>query len=271
MKKALSFILTLFTYALALLFFFPILWMIITGFKLEGDAVKMPPSLIFTPTLENYQQIWDSGVVLYLKNSAMISLTSTLLALILGVPAAYALAMFKMKKGDDILFWFISTKMLPAVGVIVPVYLVFKYLNLLDTPISLIILYTAMNVPLVVWMMRSFFKDIPYELIEAYQVDGATGWQGFFKVTLPLVRPGIISTSLLCLVFAWNEFFFGVTLTYTHAATMPIFMASFMTQEGLFWAKMSAVATLAILPALILGWFTQKQLVRGLTMGAVKG
>jgi sorbitol/mannitol transport system permease protein len=271
MKKMGSILLTVITYIIALLYFFPVLWMFITGFKSEGDAVKMPPSLIFHPTLENYQLVWSSGVGLYLKNSSVVALSSTLLSLALGVPAAYALAMFKLKKGDDILFWFISTKMLPAVGVIIPIYLVFKNMNLLDSSIALIVLYTAMNVPLVVWMMRSFFKDIPYELIEAYQVDGATGWQGFFKVTFPLIRPGIISTALLCLVFAWNEFFFGVSLTYTNASTMPVYMSSFMTQEGLFWAKMSAVATIAVLPALILGWFTQKQLVRGLTMGAVKG
>ncbi|WP_027417960.1 carbohydrate ABC transporter permease [Aneurinibacillus terranovensis] len=271
MKKPLSVILTLVTYLVALIYFSPILWMFITGFKNEGEAVIMPPSLFFTPTLDNYQLIWSSGAASFLQNSAVVSITSTLLSLLLGVPAAYALAMFKLKKADDILFWFISTKMLPAVGVVIPMYLIYKNLHVLDSSLALILLYTSMNVPLVVWMMRSFFKDIPYELIEATQVDGASGLQGFFKVTFPLARPGVISTGLLCLIFAWNEFLFGVTLTSTNAATMPVYMASFMTQEGLFWAKMSAVATIAVLPALILGWFTQKQLVRGMTMGAVKG
>ncbi|MBD0381338.1 carbohydrate ABC transporter permease [Paenibacillus sedimenti] len=271
MKRLLQALLTLFTYLLAIVYFFPVLWMFLTGFKQEGQAAAMPPTLFFKPTLDNYRIIWDAGAGEYLQNSAVVSISSTLLALLLGVPAAYVLAMYKLRKGDDILFWFISTKMLPAVGVIVPVYLVVKNLNMLDSLYTLILLYTAMNVPLVVWMMRSFFKDVPHETIEAYQIDGASGLQGFYKVTLPLVRPGIISTSLLCLVFVWNEFFFGVSLTYTHAATIPVFMSTFMTQEGLFWAKMSSVATMAVLPSLILGWFTQKQLVRGLTMGAVKG
>lgn len=271
MSHLLRGLLTGLTYVLALIYFSPVLWLLITGFKNEGAAVEMPPTLLFEPTLENYQMIWESGASSFMGHSAVVSIVSTLLALALGVPAAYALAMLHLKKADDILFWFISTKMLPAVGVIIPLYLIIKQMNMLDSLTSLIVLYTAMNVPLVVWMMRSFFKDIPYETIEAYQVDGATGLQGFFKVTLPLVRPGIISTSLLCFVFVWNEFFFGVSLTSTSAATMPVYMSSFMTQEGLFWAKMSSVATMAVLPALVLGWFTQRQLVRGLTMGAVKG
>lgn len=271
MKRLLPWLLTLFTYVVAFVYISPLLWMFITGFKHEGEAVKMPPSIFFKPTMENFQMIWDSGVGAFLWNSAVVSVSSTLLALLLGVPAAYALAMYRLKKSDDILFWFISTKMLPTIGVIIPIYLVFNYLNMLDSIVTLILLYTAMNIPLVVWMMRSFFQEIPYETIEACQVDGATGIQGFTRVTLPLVRPGMVSTALLCLIFVWNEFLIGVSLTYTHAATMPVYMSSFMTQEGLFWAKMSSVATIAVLPALFLGWFTQKQLVRGLTMGAVKG
>lgn len=271
MKKLLAGLLTICTYLAAFIYFFPLLWMFITGFKNEGEAVIMPPSILFSPTLDNYKIVWGSGIGVFLGNSAFIVVISTLLALILGVSAAYALSMFRMKKADDVLFWFISTKMLPAVGVIIPVYIIFKKLGLLDSHLALIILYTAMNIPLAVWMMRSFFNDIPYEIIESTQVDGATGLQGFFKVTLPLVKPGVISTGLLCFVFAWNEFLFGVNLTYTDSSTMPVFMASFMTQEGLFWGKMSAVATTAVMPSIILGWFTQKQLVQGLTMGAVKG
>ncbi|WP_424767819.1 carbohydrate ABC transporter permease [Paenibacillus sp. sgz302251] len=271
MKRTLPLLITLATYMLAFVYFSPVLWLLVTGFKTEGEAINVPPSILFEPTMENFRQIWDAGASAFLGHSATVSITSTVLALLLGVPAAYALAMLKVKKADDVLFWFISTKMLPAVGIIIPIYLVLKELGLLDSLIALILLYTAMNVPLVVWMMRSFFKDIPYETIEAGRVDGATGLQGFFKITLPLVRPGIISTALLCFVFAWNEFFFGVSLTSTNAATMPVYMSSYMTQQGLFWAKMSSVATLAVLPALVLGWFTQRQLVRGLTMGAVKG
>lgn len=271
MKKTVSVLLTLFTYILAFLFFFPILWILITGFKSEGEAVIIPPKFFFQPTLENYQLIWDLGVSQYLTNSFIITIVSTFIALALGVPAAYALAMYKVKKGDDLLFWFISTRFLPVAGVIIPLYLIFKNTSLLDTRTGLILLYSAMNVPLIVWMMRSFFKDVSYEIIEAAQIDGATGFQSFFKVVLPLVRPGLISTAMLSMVFAWNEFFFAVSMSYTNAATLPVYMSSFMTQEGLFWAKMSAAATISILPVLILGWFTQKQLVRGLTAGAVKG
>jgi len=271
MKKLLSSLLTTLTYLAAFIYFFPLLWMFITGFKTEGEAIVMPPSLIFSPTLENYITAWDSGIASFLWNSFIIVGISTIFALVLGVSAAYALSMFGLKKADDILFWFISTKLLPAVGVLIPVYIVFKQLGLLDSHFALILIYTAMNIPLAVWMMRSFFKDIPYEIIESAQVDGASGIQGFMQVTLPLVKPGIVSTALLCFVFAWNEFLFGVSLTYTDSSTMPVFMASFMTQEGLFWAKMSAVATSAVLPSIVLGWFTQKQLVQGLTMGAVKG
>jgi sorbitol/mannitol transport system permease protein len=271
MKKIASGGLTLITYAIAFLYFFPLLWIFITGFKSEGEAVVVPPTFFFKPTLENFHLVWNLGVGDFIINSAVVTIVSTLIALALGVPAAYALAMYKVKKADDILFWFISTRFLPVAGVIIPLYLIFKNINLLDSLTGLIILYAAMNVPLIIWMMRSFFHDISYEIIEATQIDGATGLQCFFKVVLPLIRPGLISTALLSMVFAWNEFFFAVSMSYTNAATLPVYMSSFMTQEGLFWAKMAAAATISILPVLILGWFTQKQLVRGLTMGAVKG
>lgn len=271
MKKARSGLLTLITYIVAILYFFPVLWIFITGFKNEKAAAKFPPSFIFKPIFEHFQNVWDQGVLQFLINSATITVLSTILCLLLGVPAAYALAIYRIKRGNDILFWFISTRFLPVAGIIVPIYLIFKSLNMLDSPLALILVYAGMNTPLVIWMMRSFFKDIPYELIESSQVDGASGLQGFFKITLPMVKAGLVSTILICMVFAWNEFFYAVALTYTNAQTMPVFMAKFMTQEGLFWAQMSSAATFAILPVLILGWFSQKQLVRGLTMGAVKG
>lgn len=271
MKRIASGGMTLFTYVVAFIFFFPILWIFITGFKSESEAVIVPPSFSFTPTLENFQMVWNLGVGDFFINSVMVTIFSTIIALALGVPAAYALAMYKMKRKDDILFWIISTRFLPVAGVIIPLYLIFKNIGLLDSLTGLILLYAGMNIPLIIWMMRSFFNDVSYEIIEATQIDGASGLQCFFNVVLPLVRPGLVSTALLSMVFAWNEFFFAVSLSYTDAATLPVYMSSFMTQEGLFWAKMSAAATISILPVLILGWFTQKQLVRGLTMGAVKG
>ncbi|HEU5139190.1 MAG TPA: carbohydrate ABC transporter permease [Bacillales bacterium] len=262
---------TFFTYIVAFLWFFPVLWLFITGFKTEGAASQFPPSFIFQPIFEHYHLVWSHGALHYLINSAEITILSTALSLLLGVPVAYALAVYRMKRADDILFWFISTRFLPIAGVIIPIYVFFQSLGLLDTQLVLILVYAGMNTPLVIWMMRSFFKDIPYDLIESSQVDGASGLQGFFKITLPLVRSGLVSTILICMVFAWNEFFFAITLTYTNASTMPVYMAQFMSQEGLFWAQMSAAATIAILPVLLLGWFSQKSLVRGLTMGAVKG
>lgn len=271
MKKVVAPLLTLLTYVMAVVYFYPVLWMLMTGFKSEGDAVKMPPSLLFSPTMENYRLIWDSGVAAFFGNSVIVTLTSTLFALLLGVPAAYGLAMFKLKRSEDVLFWFMSTKFLPVAGIIIPLFMLLKEIRLLDNLWALFFLYTAMNVPLVVWMMRSFFKEVPLEVMESARVDGASDTRTFFQITLPLVRPGLISTALLSFIFAWNEFFLAVSLTATNAATMPVHMASFMTQQGLFWAKMSSVASIAVVPALLLGWFTQKQLVRGMTMGAVKG
>lgn len=271
MRKLRSGGLTLFTYLLAFLYFFPVLWIFLTGFKTEGAAAGFPPSFIFHPTFSHYHLIWSHGVFLFLVNSAIVTVISTVLCLLLGVPAAYALAVFKIKRANDILFWFISTKFLPVAGIIIPIYLIFKSLHLLDSLPALILVYAGMNTPLVIWMMRSFFKDIPFELIEASQVDGASGLQGFFQITLPMVRSGLVSTILICMVFAWNEFFYAITLTYTNSSTIPVYMSQFMSQEGLFWAQMSAVATIAVFPVLLLGWFSQKQLVRGLTMGAVKG
>lgn len=271
MKKIASGGLTLLTYVIAILFFFPILWIFITGFKSESEAINIPPSLFFKPSLENFEIVWQAGIGGFFANSIVVTVASTIIALLLGVPAAYALALLKVKRKNDILFWMISTRFLPVAGIIIPLYLLFKNVNLLDSLPALILLYAGMNIPLIVWMMRSFFNDVSYEIIEATQVDGASGLQSFFKVVLPLVRPGLVSTALLSMVFAWNEFFFAVSLSYTNAATLPVYMASYMTQEGLFWAKMSAAASISIFPVIILGWFTQKQLVRGLTMGAVKG
>jgi len=271
MHKVISAGITCFTYLIALVFFFPIFWIFLTGFKTENEAIKIPPTFKFNPTLENFQVVWNAGMGEFFMNSMIVAVCSTLIALVLGVPAAYALAMFKIKRKDDILFWVISTRFLPVAGIIIPLYLVFKSEHLLDSLIALILLYAAMNVSLIIWMMRSFFNDVSYEIIEATQIDGASGLQSFFQVVLPLVKPGLVSTALLSMVFAWNEFFFAVSLSYTKAATLPVYMSSYMTQEGLFWAKMSAAATISIIPVIILGWFTQKQLVRGLTMGAVKG
>ena len=255
---------------IALIYFFPILWLILTSFKYEVDVVN--PSLIFNPTLDHYILIFKGKIFHFFINSILITGGSTLIAMIFGVPASYALVMAKFKKnGDNLFFWFISTILLPPVCVVIPIFVIYNNLNILDSYSSLIFTYSAMNIPIVVWMMRSFFKDIPTELIDASKIDGASEFVAFFKIVLPLSRHGLSATMLLLIIFIWNEFFFALHLTYTRAATLPIHITTYMTQEGLFWAKMSAISTLAILPPMLLGWINQKQLVRGLTMGAIKG
>jgi sorbitol/mannitol transport system permease protein len=270
-QKLLGHGLSLLTLLIAFLFFFPIFWMVLTSFKTEADAYTDPPLLIFQPTLENYQiALQQSRYFDYLGNTIAITVFSTLVALLLGVPAAYSLAYYPGKRSNFTMMWVMSTRMLPPVGVIVPLYVIFKNLSLFDTHFGLILLYTAMNLPLVIWMMRSFLSDLPYEVMEAARIDGATLLQELGLVILPLALPGLMATMLLCFIFTWNEFFIAFNLTITKAATLSVFIVSFKTSEGLFWAKMSAAATIAALPVVIAGWVAQRQLVRGLTAGAVK-
>jgi sorbitol/mannitol transport system permease protein len=268
-KNFLGFLVALPIWAFCLAYCFPIIYMFLTSFKSETDAV--PPRLFFVPTLANYVTVLGSGIVPYLVNSIVITVLAMAGSILFGVPAAYAIVFGKLKNPDSIYFWFLSTTLLPAVSVIIPVFLVFKSLALLDTKLGMVMIYMGANIPIVVWMVRSFLKDIPIELQEAAEIDGASRTYSFFRIILPLAKGGIISTALLVFIFIWNEFFFAVNLTYVHAGTMPVFMASYMTQEGLFWAKLSAISTLTVLPPLILGWISQKALVRGMMMGAVKG
>ncbi len=259
------------TLVLAFLFFFPILWMVLTSFKTEADAFSFPPPVFFRPTLEQYEiALVASGYFRYLGNTIIVTGFSTFAALLLGVPAAYSLAYFPTRRSNFTLMWVMSTRMLPAVGVIVPLYVIFKNLGWFDTYHGLIVLYTAMNLPLVIWMMRSFLIDLPYEAIEAARIDGASLWQELWLVILPMALPGLISTILLCLIFAWNEFFMAFNLTITKVPPLTVFIVGFKTSEGLFWAKMSAAATVSALPVIIAGWLSQRQIVRGLTAGAIK-
>jgi sorbitol/mannitol transport system permease protein len=270
-SKITGHLLSVLTIVIALIFFFPIFWMVMTSFKTESDAFNFPPLLIFQPTLENYRvAIQESPYFNQLGNTLIITVYSTLTALILGVPAAYSMAFYPTKRTNFTLMWVMSTRMLPAVGVIVPLYVIFKTLSLFDTHLGLIILYTAMNLPLVIWMMYSFLGDLPYEILEAARIDGVSLWQEFRWVILPLSLPGLMATILLCFIFTWNEFFLAFNLTITKAAPLSVFISSFKTSEGLFWAKMSAAATITALPVVIAGWVAQRQLVRGLTAGAVK-
>ncbi|GLW66912.1 sugar ABC transporter permease [Actinomadura rubrobrunea] len=254
-----------------LLFFFPVLWMFLTGFKHESQASTDPPTWLFTPTTEQYEAIFARDFAPFLVNSATSSLLSTLLVLALAVPAAYALSLAPVPKWRDVLFFFISTRMMPAVASIVPLYLIAKSLGVLDNITMLSLVYTAMNLPIAVWMLRSFLMEIPREVLEAARVDGASLPVQLTRIVLPMIAPGLAATALICFIFAWNEFFFAVSLTATRAATVPVFLVGFITSEGLFWARLSAASTLAALPVVIAGWVAQKQLVRGLSLGAVKG
>ena len=258
------------TWLIVLVFFFPVLWMALTGFKHEEDAATTPPHFIFKPTFDEYKGVWDRGLKSYLEHSISITLLSTFFVLVIALPAAYALSIRPVRKWRDVLFFFISTKMLPIVGAIIPLYILARDLHWLDTQIVLIVLYTSMNLPIAVWMLRSFLLEIPVEIVEASRVDGAGLLRQLRSVVMPVISPGMAATALICFIFAWNEFFLAVNLTTTRAATVPIFLVSFVAPEGQFWAHLSAAATVACLPVLVAGWAAQDKLVRGLSMGAVK-
>ncbi len=251
-------------------FFFPVLWMWLEGLKTEPQAASSPPTIFFTPTLAEFQEVLSGDFPPFFINSAIASIGSTLLVLILGLPAAYALAIRPVKRTRDVLFFFISTRFLPFAASLVPLYLLARDLHLLDNILALILIYTTINLPLGVWLLRSFLLEIPPELFEAARVDGAGFTTEILRIVVPLIAPGIAATSLICLIFSWNEFFYAVNFTSSVAATTPLFLVSFISGRGLFYAKLAAAATLASLPVLLAGWIAQKQLIRGLTMGAVK-
>ena len=263
-------LLTALTWVVALGFFFPVLWMALTAFKQENQAASNPPTWFFQPTLDQFRAVIDGGAGVYFANSLIATGLSTLLVIAFAVPASYALAIRPVKKTQDVLFFFMSTKMLPVVAVIVPIYVIAGRLHVLDTIWTLVVLYTAMNLPIAIWMMRSFFQEVPGEVLEAAQMDGAGLMRTLRAVLMPMVAPGLAATALICVIFAWNEFFFALNLTAARAATVPILITSTMTSEGLFLARLSAASLLASLPVIIAGWVAQKQLVRGLSMGAIK-
>ncbi|GIX23434.1 MULTISPECIES: carbohydrate ABC transporter permease [Caldimonas] len=258
-------------WSVALLLFFPLGWLVLTAFKTELQAIAVPPLLVFEPTLENFHEVQArSNYLLYAKNSVLTSVVSTVIGLIIATPAAYAMAFFKRKRDKDLLMWMLSTKMMPAVGALVPIYVLAQKAQLLDSTLALIIVFTASNLPIMVWMLYSHFKDIPHEILEAARMDGANLWQEFRLVLLPLGLGGLASTGLLCLVLSWNEAFWSLNLTSAKGGTLATLIASYSSPEGLFWAKLSAASLLAIAPIVVFGWFSQKQLVQGLTFGAVK-
>ena len=262
---------TLVAWGITLLLFFPLGWLALTAFKTEMQAIAVPPLLAFSPTLDNFREVQlRSDYLLYASNSAITSVLTTLLGLAIAAPAAYSMAFFKSARTKDILMWMLSTKMMPAVGALVPVYVMAQHSGLLDTRLGLVIVFTLSNLPIMVWMLYSHFKDIPHEILEAARMDGATLWQELRLVLLPLGLGGLASTGLLCLVLSWNEAFWSLNLSSAKAGTLATLIASYSSPEGLFWAKLSAASLLAIAPIVVFGWFSQKQLVQGLTFGAVK-
>lgn len=265
-------VVTVVAWSLALLIFFPILWTFLTSFKTEADAVSIPPQFLFFDwTTENYVEVWErTDYLRHFSNSVVISLGSTLIGLLIAVPAAWAMAFTPTPRTRGVLMWMLSTKMLPAVGVLVPIYLLFKRFGLLDTRTGLIIVLLLSNLPIMVWMLFTYFKEIPRDILEAARMDGADVRNELLYILAPMALPGIASTLLLNVILAWNESFWTLNLTAASTGPLTAFIASFSAPEGLFYAKLSAASTLAIAPIVVLGWLSQKQLVRGLTFGAVK-
>jgi sorbitol/mannitol transport system permease protein len=269
-------------WVVALVAFFPVLYIFVTGFKSEQNALALPPTIIptagggfpltFQFTTENYAAILapERNFVPFFTNSVVTVVISGILVMLLAIPCAFALSWKRRGRNRDILFFFLSTKFLPAVGVIVPLFVIARDLKLIDQPVTLIIMYTSMNLPIAIWMLRSFFDEVPRDVLDACQVDGANTRQEMFSVALPMITPGLVATVFICAIFAWNEFFFALNLVATRAATVPLFMIGFETSEGLFWAKLAAAGTMAMLPVVLVGWAAQRSLVRGLSMGAVK-
>jgi sorbitol/mannitol transport system permease protein len=262
---------TVVAWSVTLLIVFPLIWLVITAFKTEQQAISIPPELFFSPTLDSFHEVNErSDYLHYAANSVITSVVSTLLGLAIAAPAAYSMAFFRTKKTRDILMWMLSTKMMPAVGALVPIYVMAQTAGLLDSLTALIIVFTLSNLPIMVWMLYSGFKDIPPDILEAARMDGANVWGEFVHVIRPLAMGTLASTGLLCLVMSWNEAFWSLNLSSSRAGTLATLIASYSSPEGLFWAKLSAASLMAIAPIVVVGWFSQKQLVQGLTFGAVK-
>ncbi|MEL6617632.1 MAG: carbohydrate ABC transporter permease [Pseudomonadota bacterium] len=258
-------------WVVALIFFFPIFWLVFTSFKTDADAVKPEHLLFFTPTLDNYLNMTENyDYWRFATNSVITSVFATIFALAVGIPCAYAMAFNPARATKDVLMWMLSTKMLPAAAVLYPMTFITKSLGLYDTHFMVIVVLCLINLPIVIWMLFTYFKEIPKEIIEAGQMDGVNTWGEIREILIPLAWGGIASTALLCFIFCWNEAYWTVRLTTTEAATLSKLIEGNRAPEGLFFGRLSAVSAAAVGPIVVLGWFCQKQLVQGLTFGAVK-
>ena len=273
-RKHRSLSIGLVAWLVGIVFFLPIAWMALTSFHSEADAATNPPSFGAALTLDGYREFFGAGGGASpwpaLVNSAVASIVSTLFVLVLAFPAAYALSIRRVKKWTDVLFFFLSTKMLPVVAGLLPIYLFAKNTGMLDNIWLLVILYTSMNLPIAVWMMQSFLAEVPVAVIEAAQIDGARLPTILARVVAPIALPGIAATSLICFIFSWNELLFARVLTGVVAETAPVFLTGFITSQGLFLAKVCAASLVVSLPVLAAGFAAQDKLVQGLSLGAVK-
>jgi sorbitol/mannitol transport system permease protein len=262
---------TLLAWIVGLLFFFPIFWLVLTSFKTDADAVKPEFLFFFTPTLENYTNMTENyDYWRFATNSVITSVFATIFALAVGIPCAYSMAFNPTRATKDVLMWMLSTKMLPAAAVLYPMTFLTKSLGLFDTHFMVIVVLCLINLPIVIWMLFTYFKEIPKEIIEAGQMDGVNTWGEIKEILIPLAWGGIASTALLCFIFCWNEAYWTVRLTTTDAATLSKLIEGNRAPEGLFFGRLSAVSAAAVGPIIVLGWFCQKQLVQGLSFGAVK-
>lgn len=270
MRKLTGSLISTFTWVWVLIAFFPIAWMVFTSLKTEQDAATIPPTFIVPLSFEQFGLAWDRGLPSYMLNSTVSAVLSTVIVLALAIPAAYGLSIRPIRSAKDVLFFFISTRFLPLAAAILPLFFIFKTLGVLDNSTTLALLYGSMNLPIAIWMMRSFLKDVPYEIIEAGRLDGVTVRTEITRIILPLVAPGVAAVALISFIFSWNEYFLALILTSDAGRTLPPYLASFVDGRGQFLAVLSAASTLAVVPVVTAGWLAQKQLVRGLAMGAVK-
>jgi multiple sugar transport system permease protein len=256
---------------LAVLALAPFLWLLVMSFKTNAEIFHWPPRLFFPATLGNYGALWTSEFRTSFANSLVVSISSTVVSLVVGVPAAYALSRWQTRSGNTITLWILASRMAPPIAFTIPYFLAYRYLELLDTLSGLILIYLTFNLSLVIWMMRPFYDQLPRSLEEAAWIDGATMWQGFTKIILPLSGPGLAATAILCFLFAWNDFFFALILTRTDAMTAPVAVVNFMNYEGWEWGRIAAGGTMIMLPVLVFSFIVRRYLVSGLTGGAIKG
>ncbi len=272
MKKIAPFLLYAFVSLVLFVFVFPYLWMILTSFKTRLDIFTIPPKLIFKPYFKHYVDVFTKGEFLsHSFNSALIATLSTLVSVVVGTPAAYSLARFKILGEKHISMWILSIRMMPPIVAVIPFFLVASKLQLIDTHGLLILVYMTFNLPFVIWILRSFFQDVPLELEEAALLDGYSRWSIFSKIAVPLIKPGLVSVTILCLIFSWNEFLFANVLTKEVAKTLPPAISVLITTRTVQWGRVGALATMVVLPILIFTYLIQRYMVRGLTLGAVKG